>query len=704
MSFETPLMLLGLLAVALPIFLHLRRTVKTRIPFPAMGVLAEVARQKRKSINLMQKILLATRIAFIVAVVLAIAKPGITVTRKGGVRSGPALGLAVVIDDSFSMQASGGDGRAFTAAKELALTEIGRLRPGDGAALILSGEPVRVLTPSIEFNIRDVRRQIENLQPGFGTGDLGEAVRKASNVLLSSSLPAREVLVITDLANDTIKGDARMWPEGEDISLRIIDATRGEGRDNVAVDSVRVSPSPSGEAKEAHIEARLSNYSGALKANLAVVLEVEGAEVARGSVDIEPGESVLKGFYHRFKSDGVHRGHIRIESNGSDGDDTRHFAVSIRQSITALIVDGDYRPGSYRDEAFYLRKALETPMPSLVPIRPVVVDLNAAASGPLTGKDIVFLAGVGEVSGSFAARLTSYVKAGGGLFISPGTGGTKWDAIEPILPAKVRSIRQTSRPQGRFRIAAINRSHPVFQPFKSNPTGLEKTQIRAHLLFEPKPDTEKKTLIELANGLPLLLERSVEMGKVMVLATTVDRDWTDLPIRPGYFPLIQRSARYLSGRLRDKAAMRIFVGGAVPIEVTEGMQRLLVRAPDGTDTVYSAADLSEETAVLFDRTSVPGHYRVWAEIPTFGGLKELDTHGFVVEIDPRESDLRKREMPAEENSDVALAPIKGSLPVWPYLLTAALLLLFLETWLSNRGLRAAHVGSASRTRKPETQG
>jgi len=369
--------------------------------------------------------------------------------------------------------------------------------------------------------------------------------------------------------------------------------------------------------------------------------------------------------------------------------------VAIRQSITALVVDGDYLPGSYRDEAFYLHRALEIPMVGEVPIRPVVVDVDTAKNGPLTGNDVVFMAGVPDLDKGFAKRIIGYVKKGGGVFISPGAKGANLDKLESILPAKVRSVRQKSRSGRPFRIAAINRTHPVFSPFKSDPTGLEKTQVDSHLLVEPEPNADRTTLIELTNGLPLLMERRVGMGRVMLLATTVDRDWTDLPIRPGYFPLIQRSARHLSGRLGERDQKRIYAGRAVELEVTEGMQRLLIRSPNGKDTIYSAADLSGRSEIKYASTFFPGHYRVWAEIPMFGGLKELDTLEFVVEVDPKESDLSRTMEPLNENTVADLTPLQGSLPVWPYLLIGVVFLLFLETLLVNWGLMKSHIKKES---------
>ncbi len=695
MSFASPWMLLGLVAIAIPIWLHIRRRYQGVILFPAISVLARVAKRRKQRLKLRKIFLLIARIMAVMAVVLAVSRPGVAVLRPGGIRSGSALALVIVLDDSLSMRLGGQDGETiFERAVKLAFAELDRLRPGDGAALILSGYPNRRPIPKVEFDLARVRRAVETAESSYLGGDIERALRAASRILEESLLAQREVVVITDLSEGPRIERGERWPPWSSetgIGFRVLDAGANVPRSNVAVDQVRVSPSPEGVAREAVIEARVTNHSAASLKGFEVILEVEGDEVARGNVDVPPYGATSKKFYHRFDDDGLHRGLVRIREDGLEEDDTHYFSAIVRQSIATLVIDGDYRPGSYRDEAFYLHRAIETPLPGEVPIHSLVVDVDAAQAGPLAGNDVVFLAGVPEVPPALASRLSEFVHKGGGLFISPSSTGFKSESLASVLPAKVRSVREVTRQRRMFRIASVNRAHPVFQPFGESPTGLEKTEVRAHLLVEPEPGADRSTLMELADGPPLLLERRVGRGRVMFLTTTIDRDWTDLPIRPGYFPLVQRIVRYLAGRLDDREPRRFLAGRQVRIEVSQGMQRVLIRGPESRDTTYPAVELADKSAIDFKDTFVPGHYQVWAEIPGLGGLRELDALGFVVETDPVESNPTRVVSAVDADNLASLTPIEGNLPVWPYLLLAAVLFLLFETWLSGHGLRRSHV-------------
>ncbi|MCP4198755.1 MAG: VWA domain-containing protein, partial [Proteobacteria bacterium] len=660
--------------------------------FPATRLLAKVARRRKTRFDIQHFLLLLARILVIATVVLAASKPGLVVERPGGIRSGPALGQVIILDDSLSMRLQGEDGRTiFNRAKQLALAEIARLRPGDAAALVLTGSPTRPPTAEMSFDLANMRRGLGTMEPSFLRGDLKNALRKAMLVLQESHLPQQEVVLITDLSNGGQNESKPPWSRSSGIGYRVVDAGADVKRVNTAISEVVVSPSPGGVAREVNVEVRISNYSNVPQKGLEVVLEVEGGEVAQGSLDVPANGSSSKRFFHRFDKDGTYRGLVRIGKDALPEDNVRYFAVTIRRSIPVLIINGDYRPGSYRDETFYLRRALETPMPGEVTIQPLIVDVDTAMAGTLSGNSVVFLAGVSNLSAALAGRLIDYVKHGGGLFVSPSANGGLLSSIKSILPAKVRSITQTAGSGQPLHIAAVNRSHPMFVPFGNGPTGLENTTVSAHLLVEPEPSTNRRTLIDLVGGLPLLLERQVGEGRIMLLTTTVDRDWTDLPIRPGYLPLMQRATRYLAGRLDDYSPRRILAGQPIDVEVSQGMQRLIVRGPGKRNTTFAARDLADKLAIEFVDTLVPGHYQVWAEILGFGGLREIPALGFVVETHPEESNPKRVISIVDENNLSNFAPVRGVFPLWPYLLIGLILLILLETVVSVQGLRRSHI-------------
>ena len=80
----------------------------------------------------------------------------------------------------------------------------------------------------------------------------------------------------------------------------------------------------------------------------------------------------------------------------------------------------------------------------------------------------------------------------------------------------------------------------------------------------------------------------------------------------------------------------------------------------------------------------------------------MPLHTQIVNFPPEESHLKTlsaADLPAAMAAAVSagkLVEVTGNIPLWPWLLGAALLLLALELWLSSLPVRASHDGKEAR--------
>src|SRR4051812_33474 len=149
MSFLFPAFLIGGLAVAIPIVLHLlRRDVAPEVPFTAVHLLQRSPIERSKRRRLRDLLLLAARVAALSLLAAAFARP----YRTGAVV--PARLAIVAIDRSFSMGAPG----RFEQARQLARAAV----DGAGAgrvAVIAFDERAEVVAPP--GSAADARRAID---------------------------------------------------------------------------------------------------------------------------------------------------------------------------------------------------------------------------------------------------------------------------------------------------------------------------------------------------------------------------------------------------------------------------------------------------------------------------------------------------------------------------------------------------------------
>jgi hypothetical protein len=129
------------------------------------------------------------------------------------------------------------------------------------------------------------------------------------------------------------------------------------------------------------------------------------------------------------------------------------------------------------------------------------------------------------------------------------------------------------------------------------------------------------------------------------------------------------------------------VGGSIALP-TADLKKLEVRGPDGIGASFEGDRLAGRTSVRFSRTDKPGVYHISGTDLT-SATRDRDELGFVVNLDPRGSDLT----PAPAS---ALPPSGSTSPdnpeddsrrveLWHALAAALLLLLIAEGLLVARG-------------------
>ncbi len=132
------------------------------------------------------------------------------------------------------------------------------------------------------------------------------------------------------------------------------------------------------------------------------------------------------------------------------------------------------------------------------------------------------------------------------------------------------------------RLAPIDRRHPLLAAFPARGEGLASARFFQFLLLAPLPEAPgRRIVLRYENGSPALVDAEVGRGRVLLLTTSVDREWTDLPIRPGFLPLVQEAARYLAAAPSGDATATVTVGGKREIVLGADDRRIEVVKPSG---------------------------------------------------------------------------------------------------------------------------
>src|ERR1700728_1514212 len=148
MGFLAPWFLAGMLAVGLPVFVHLLRK-QTTVPRPVSSLMffEQGTQSSVRHRRLRYLLLFALRTLLVLLLALAFARPFF---RHKVVLASDKL-LLVVVDDSFSMNAAAEPGRTkLDEAKRGALAVLASKGAAQKAQLIALGGQMRVLTQPVE--------------------------------------------------------------------------------------------------------------------------------------------------------------------------------------------------------------------------------------------------------------------------------------------------------------------------------------------------------------------------------------------------------------------------------------------------------------------------------------------------------------------------------------------------------------------------
>jgi hypothetical protein len=705
MGFLAPLMLIGVIALAVPIAIHLIGRQRARVvKFAALEFLLATKRRTARKFRLRERLLLLVRAIACAAVAIALAKPYTSCARKGPqVTRGPQAAV-LVIDDSFAAGYAI-DGRPWLkSATDEARRVLTQLGPEAEVAIVRASEGADHPSELTRDHLR-LRDQLLALEPSARPADTTRALARAAQLLAASSHLRKTVFLISLLARTGFHPDDPPW--GKDGPTLVTSDLRPGAMPNVAITNLRVDPDPGAATRGVAFDAEVGNFGGAAS-KVELSLSIADRVVARGTLALTPGERKTKRFLAALPA-GTRASDAMVALSGDALaiDDRRWVRASLRDRVRVLIVDGDPRTVRHDDEVFYLEAALRPGdrEDSGTSVRVITSEELAGIEPRAHGTpgaidldefDVVVLANVAALPASRVGVLGNWIRAGGGILVAPGdhVDPAAYDrTMLPLLPQSLRDPIDTTwgappeeRDSRALHLVKWEADHPIFLPFSKAAPELADAKFFEIALLGPTTSADRTVLARFTNGAAALVEASIGAGRTLLYTSTLDRDWNDLPIHPGFLPLMQQAVRHLARKHAAFGNTDHAVGSSVALP-TGDLKKLEVRGPDGVGTMFEGDRLAGRSSVRFGRTERPGVYRVIGTDQT-GSTHERDELAFVVNVDARGSDLNPIPATALPASGTGSGgpPVDDEhrLELWHALAAAVLLLLLAEGLLIQR--------------------
>ncbi len=686
-GYFNPLFLYGLAAVSLPIIIHLLlRKRRKRLLFSTLRFLKIATRENARRNRIKQWLLLMLRMAIVGLIIFAFARPFFQRQALAGIGPG-AKEVVFLVDRSFSMGARTElGGTKLERGLSYAVDLLGKLGSDDRAAVVAFDESAE-LVHAMTADFGAVRAALGRIEPSAHATNVSAALAYAQELFDRTDARQKAIFLVSDLQASGL-GELRELELGPGIVLEVPDLTQPVA--NAAV--VRLEPVGdellSGEPFI--VRAAVRNFS-AQRRSAEATLAVAGTAVGTQPVHVGASGAATVEFEHMIDEPGVHGASVSIDVDDALAIDNEAFvALDVRRPLRVLCVNGTPSEVPYFRETHYLETALNPYRfgrePGTTIFEPRLIEPGELASQRLAGYDAVVLANVDYVDVAAVAALEAYVSDGGGLLVFTGDrvsliqyNRDLYKDGEGLLPARLEPPTGSLLEVSEFRqITNFVEDHYIFESFVDPAEGdlsVPRFQ-RIHRLGAIDPETAT-VLAFFSDGRPALVEKRFGRGHVLLMPTSADADWNDMPKRKVYLPFVHRAVGYLCGaEALSRVEPALLVGEPVPL-------------PPGVTTVLDPDGRTIEPADqnVLRETDVPGLYRLQFE--------DAPERAVAVNVNPIESDLRClsvaefTELVSPEAQRVAKAGLGDENPrdrdeIWRYVFVALLVFLLAETWLGSR--------------------
>ncbi|MDL2405070.1 DUF4159 domain-containing protein [Rhizobium calliandrae] len=482
--------------------------------FPPLRILARILKREETPARSPWWLTLL-RMVLATLVILAIANPTFNPRSNTLSTAGP---LVLVIDNSWasatdwdrrvqSADALIDDADAKGVPVSIAFTADQRNDTTPGAAAAardkLHAANARPLPPDRQRAVQAIKSALNGTKPGT-IAFLSDGVQSKDN-------------------DDILKQLSAMEPS----ELRLIE---GDGDEVLAITGA------ANAADNMTVTATRLNGNNPLRLGLSA-LDNQGRPIAAGSLNFGAGQTVATGTIaapFEMRNDFARISIDRYASAGTvhlldDGFKRRRVALLSGQAAD------EFQP--ILSPLYYIQRALQ-PYADLV--QPNSADLAKSIPQLLSGNpSVIIMADVGRLPQETYAPLQRWIQNGGTLVRFAGPRLAAAPADDPLVPVTMRQGERTFGGALSWAEPQPLSDFPSFGPFAGMPKPTN-VLIKRQVLAEPTPDLAERTWASLADGTPLVTEKQMQAGRIVLFHVSAEPEWSDLPISGDFVEMLRR--------------------------------------------------------------------------------------------------------------------------------------------------------------------
>ena len=516
-------MLWGLLAIAIPILIHLFNFRRHKLVyFSNTAVLRSIQQENAKTRKLKYLVTLLLRCLFIAALVFAFAFPykpekQLNVSAENNV-------VGVYIDNSMSMKGQSQRTTMLEDARQSARDLVHKLSPSCRYLLMTNSFEMQNEYP---MNQEEMLDQLDRMNPDGAPVPMGEVIDRFEMLSHQHGFEASTLFVYSDFQENTFDLSAAK----ADTTLQVVVVPMlPEFTSNLYIDSVWLA-SPIVQAGLTNdLMVRVVNQGDKEVKGLPVNFTMNGSMAASTTVDLEKNGTSDLTMQFVVETNGEQRCSVSLMDHPITFDDTYNFVLSVKPSLS--VVELGTEPSNcaliFEDDEQFQYTLME----------PSRFDLAAIAQAQL-----LIVNETAKLNETLQQTLLDAVSEGVSLMVFPSVDELKSNSY---LYQKL-GLSVIEADTNATAVEDVALQHAFFSDMILDlPQHPDLPKVKQHVRLRsngiPTP------LLTLKNSDPLLLSTTVGKGQAFVMATALSPEWSDVADNALFVPMMVKAA-FMGGKM-----------------------------------------------------------------------------------------------------------------------------------------------------------
>ncbi len=516
-------MLWGLLALAIPIIVHLFNFRRHKLVyFSNTAVLRNIQQENAKTRKLKYLVTLLLRCLFIAALVLAFAFP-YHPEKQLNVNTSDNL-IGIYIDNSMSMKGQSQRTTLIEDARQSARDLVHKLNPSNRYLLMTNSFEIQNEYP---MNQEEMLDQLDRMNPDGTPVPMGEVIDRFEMLAKQHGFSTSTLFVYSDFQENTFD----LSSAKADTAMQVVVVPMlPEFTSNIFVDSVWLASPIVQMGLTNDLMVRVVNQGDKEVKGLPVNFMMNGATVASTTVDLEKNGSAEVAMQFVTESNGMQRCSVSLMDHPITFDDVYDFVISAKPSLSIVELGSEVSSCSllFEDDEQFRYTLME----------PSRFDL-----GTISQAQLLIVNESAAMNETLQQTLLDAVSEGASLMVFPSMDDPKNNAY--LYQKLGLTLMETDTNSTSVEDLALQ--HAFFGDMILDlPQHPDLPKVKQHIHM--KSNGIASPLLTLQNADSFLLMETVGKGQAFVMATALNPDWSDLADNALFVPMMVKAA-FMGGKM-----------------------------------------------------------------------------------------------------------------------------------------------------------